>query len=143
VLVAAPVEQPQIARRPHEEAKPLKPEIAVRQHGVASAGVGRADQRIQHIQSGDLDAVAEDELLRARELVDGGDQSEQELVHRFQRGSGAASVVGRFVHGVSRASGGRVAKMSWPWGEGRNAPDGSVPQESEVCGHGTSSPGPL
>lgn len=93
MLVAARVEMAQVVRQPEEQPQLLDTEVRFREQRVAAAGVGRFDQALQHVERGRLDAVAEQELLRAREFLHRGHEPQEEPVHRFQRWSGVAGGV--------------------------------------------------
>jgi hypothetical protein len=82
---------------PEEEAQLLYPQICARKLGLAVARVRRLDQAFEHIERRRLDAVAEQELLGARELLDRGHQPHQKLEVGFDRRPCFARVVG---HGL-------------------------------------------
>ena len=122
MLIAAPVEMLQFDGEAKEEAQLLEPEVGLREVAPAVARVGRLDQRLQHVERGRLDAVAEQEFLRLREALDGFHQPVKQLEVRFHCGASAAGVVG---HG-GRYDGTRVMGRCWI-GYPRNPPlDGAT-----------------
>ena len=62
--------------------------------GAPVAGVGRLDQRFQHVERGALDTVTEQKLLGFRETLDRLHQPVDELEVGLHGGTCAASVVG-------------------------------------------------
>jgi len=77
-----------------EEAQLFYPQICAGELAFAIARVCRLDQAFEHVKRRRLDAVAKQELLGARELLDRWYQPHQELEVSLDRRSGLARVVG-------------------------------------------------
>ena len=83
-LVAAAVEVTEVVGQTDQETELLDAEVGPDQCGLTPPGVGRLDERFQHIQGGALNAVAEQKALRAGKPVERRDQPEDELVVAFR-----------------------------------------------------------
>ena len=82
-----------IRRKVQEEAQLLQPEVGAGEMRAAVTRVGGLDQRLQHVERGRLDAVAEQEPLLAGELRNRRHQPVEELIVRLDGRTGAAGIV--------------------------------------------------
>ena len=93
VLIAAPIEQSEVGGESKQEAQLLDPQVCPAQMLRSLPGVGRLDQRFEHIERDGLDAVADRELVALGKLLDRRHEPRQELVVRLDRRSGALGIV--------------------------------------------------
>lgn len=63
VLVTAHIQMALLEGEAEKEPQFLQTEIGAQQMSAPVARVGRLDQRLQHVERGGLDAIAEQELL--------------------------------------------------------------------------------
>ncbi len=94
----------QVVGEPHEEAQFL--DAQVRPHEVVPPlpGVSGLDERLEHVERGALDPVAEQEALGPRELLQRRDQPQEEAVVGLYRRAGLPCTV-RFSGGFDRSAG--------------------------------------
>jgi len=126
VLVTAFIEIVHLHGEAEKEAQLLQPQIGAGEMAPALARVGRLDQRLQHVERGLLNAVAEQELLIAREILERGHEPEQKLKMRLDGWAGLAGLVVHrgfaVVQASSLRSGREDARNSLsPGGEGRSS----------------------
>ena len=92
-LVAAPVKVAEVVREAEQEAELLDADVGARKVPWPAARVGGLDERLEHIQGGSLDAIAEEEPLRAWKAIKGGDEPEDEAVVQLESVAGFAGTV--------------------------------------------------
>ena len=107
-LVPLAVQVAKVVGEADQEAKLLDAKIGPGQGRLTPPGVGRFDERFQHIESGTLDAVPEQEALRAGKPVESRDQPEDELVVALDGGAGDARSVAAGSRRLSLAGGRRL-----------------------------------
>jgi hypothetical protein len=88
----------QLGADTEQEAQFFETEVGVAQWALTRLAVRRFDQALEDVERRRLHAVAEQELLAARQLVERRDQPDDEAEHRFERRSRSA----RRVAGLAR-----------------------------------------
>jgi hypothetical protein len=89
------------------------------QGAAAVTLASRLDQAPQHVERAGPDAIAKQELLAARDFVDGGDEPAEADIHRFQRrprlaANGPALERGHGRKPEERRRNHADARSSWP-----------------------------
>ena len=74
MFVAPPIQQSQVGGDLDQEPKLLNPQVSSTQGVCAVPCIGRFDQRLEHVQGDDIDAIAEGELMASREFLDGREE---------------------------------------------------------------------
>ena len=92
-LVAAPVKVAEVVGQTKQEAELLDADVGARKVPWPPARVGGLDERFKNVQGGALNAIAEEEPLRAWKAIQSGDEPKKETVVEFEGMTGFAGTV--------------------------------------------------
>src|SRR5271166_1791948 len=93
ILVTASIQQSQVGGESDQEPQFLNPQISSTQSFHAVPRIGGVDERFEHVQRSDFDAIAESEFVALGKFLHRGQKPYKELIVRLNRCARALRIV--------------------------------------------------